>query len=382
MRSPRRAFFTRRRPRRARRPSRPATAGGPLVGRLGLRHPCRGGVAEPRMRHPRLPDVPALRRRLLAQTGACHCRFRGDAHALPGGRLRPRAAPMARFALLISPARANDRSLADIVSRRRGEGDSMRPTTNELLRLQKMHNGEKGQGHVQRRGNAAPAGRAAPLARRNEARRRAADLLPQHQLFRRFPVLLVRPQIRLRRHACSRGLDFRRHRRRPAVAAHLRRQHHLYRLAQGQLFLRAAARAERRQARRHRVRPHQPRSCTSSSRDALPGVEFVDIGQATMWMRTIKSARRNRAHPRRRARRPTSAATPSATRSARARRARGRARRHAGDGAPYRRNLPACRADGHLGLVPVGDQHRRRAQPGDLAQACKRATSSRSTASR
>ena len=50
--------------------------------------------------------------------------------------------------------------------------------------------------------------------------------------------------------------------------------------------------------------------------------------------------------------------------------------RDTGDGARDRQALPPRRADGHLGLVPVGDQHRRRPQPGHQRAGWRRATSS------
>ena len=46
-------------------------------------------------------------------------------------------------------------------------------------------------------------------------------------------------------------------------------------------------------------------------------------------------------------------------------RARGGAAFDRHDGARDRQDLAACRADGHLDLVPVRHQHRRRPQPGD-----------------
>ena len=197
-------------------------------------------------------------------------------------------------------------------------------------------------------------------------RRRALHLLPQHQLLLRLPLLLLRPPLRPRRHPRRLDLDLGRHRRRPAGAAHLRRQRHLHRLAEGQLLPRRPHPHRRRPPARHRVRPRHPRHAEPAegrvprhgvrrhrrAGDAAPDGE---VGRGDRPHHRDGAHRRPR---RRRLRRGGEGRHP---------RARGGAAFDRHHGPRDRQDLAARRAPRHLDLVPVGPQHRRRPQPGHLA---------------
>ena len=198
-------------------------------------------------------------------------------------------------------------------------------------------------------------------------RRRALHLLPQHQLLLRLPLLLLRPALRPRRHPRRLDLDLGRHRRRPAGAAHLRRQRHLHRLAEGQLLPRRPHPDRRRQAARHRVRPHQHRHA-QPAQVRVPGYgvrRHRRAGDAAAHDQVGRGDRAHhqddahRRHRRRRLRRGDEGRHP---------RARGGAALDRHHGPRDRQDLAARRAARHLDLVPVRPQHRRRAQPGHQPQ--------------
>ena len=94
--------------------------------------------------------------------------------------------------------------------------------------------------------------------------------------------------------------------------------------------------------------------------DAMPGVEFVDIGQPSMRMRSIKSAEEHDLiREGARICDIGGAACVDGHRRGRTR-ARGRDRVDQRHDPRDRQQVPLCGADGHLDMVPVGHQHGRR----------------------
>ena len=165
----------------------------------------------------------------------------------------------------------------------------MTSSHNELSRLQTMHNGEKAQGTFS----------AAEMQRRQDALRRAleeikldaavltsyhninyfADFLYCH--FGRKYAFVVTPQ---RAVSISAGIDAGQPWRRTfgdnITYTDWRKDNYYYALQQ-----------ELKGAKRVGIEfDHVSLDTHKQLADALPGVEFVDIGQATMWMRTLKSA--------------------------------------------------------------------------------------------
>ena len=275
---------------RPRRMAAPRPRGRRVRHRRRLRRDPRRGPAQPRRHlrprdrhrrrrrprrgtpHRRLPDRPAPPRPRRRQTH--DLRHRAD--RAPARRARP--VPHRGLALLREPCRGP----APHRERRAGErllkpphpgGDSEAPMERERLQ-DYTGNGEP----------VTPTFTAPEMRRRLDAirahmaasghRRRALHLLPLHQLLLRLPLLPVRPPLRPARRPRHLHLDQRRHRRRPALAAHLRRQErHLHRLAQGQLLPRHPRPDRRRQTPRHRVRPHHHRHAgPSQSRIPRDGI--------------------------------------------------------------------------------------------------------------
>jgi hypothetical protein len=136
-----------------------------------------------------------------------------------------------------------------------------------------------------------------------------------------------------------------------------------------------AVRLGHRDRRWHRLRGRSPDARAEGKLDAfLSPQRTVDIAPATMRA-GCTNPRRDRADPGRgrdggcgRLRHPRC----HRRRRARDRRGHGRARR---DGTGDRAPLPRGRVPRHLGLVPVGHQHRRRPQPGDGRAGCNAAIS-------
>ena len=116
------------------------------------------------------------------------------------------------------------------------------------------------------RRNAAASGFDSPLDGGQRRRCGAVHLPPLHQLLFRLALLLFRPQIRSRHRPRERDDDLRRNRRRTTLAPRLRPQHHLHRLAPGQLLPRRSAAHRRGQAPWHRVRPHSSRLSAAAGR--------------------------------------------------------------------------------------------------------------------
>ena len=214
-------------------------------------------------------------------------------------------------------------------------------------------------------------------------RRRAVHLLPQHQLLLGLPLLrssagryglVVTPD-------ASTSIS-RRHRRRPALRGAASASNVTYTDWQKDNYFHAVRTAHRRRPpARHRVRPRHPRHA-GPAEGGVPAMELVDIAAPAMRLRMVKSAEEI-AHITEMARIADlgGAACVEATKVG--------VPEHevalhstATHGARDRQDLAARRAAGHLDLVPVRHQHRRRPQPGDLAPDRAAATSSRSTASR
>ena len=164
----------------------------------------------------------------------------------------------------------------------------MRPTTNELLRLKIMHNGEKAKGTFS----------AAEMQRRQDALRcsleemklDAALLTSYHNInyfadflycyFGRKFAFIVTPT---RAVSVSAGIDAGQPWRRTfgdnVSYTDWRKDNYFYALQQ-----------ELKGAKRVGVEfDHINLDLHRQLVEALPGVDFVDIGQSTMWMRTIKS---------------------------------------------------------------------------------------------
>ncbi len=119
---------------------------------------------------------------------------------------------------------------------------------------------DQGQADLLGRGNAPAAGRAPPPHGRSGDRRRPVHLLPQHQLLRRLPLLRLRPAVRAGGDPGRPDHDLGQHRRRPTLAAHVRRQPGLYRLAAGQLLPRGPGAGPEPRPGRDRARPSDPRA--------------------------------------------------------------------------------------------------------------------------
>jgi creatinase len=160
---------------------------------------------------------------------------------------------------------------------------------NELLRLQKMHNGKKAEGTFS----------AAEMQRRQSALRRALEemkldaalLTSYHNInyfadflycsFGRKFAFVVTPEKAI---SVSAGIDAGQPWRRTfgdnISYTDWRKDNYLFALQQ-----------ELKGARRVGIEfDHVNLDLHKQLLEAFPGVEFVDIGQATMWMRTIKSA--------------------------------------------------------------------------------------------
>ena len=134
----------------------------------------------------------------------------------------------------------------------------------------------------------------------------------------------------------------------------------------------AAAARHRAAAARHRVRHAHPRRARQARGRPSTAAELVDVAQDAMRQRMIKSAEeiaviKHGARIGDLGGEAIKAADPRGDR-----RVRGRPRRHRGDGPGDRPDLPGLRDPRHLGVVPVGHQHRRRAQLGHHPQAAAR----------
>lgn len=163
------------------------------------------------------------------------------------------------------------------------------PMPNELLRLQKMHNGQK----------VKPTFSAAEMQRRQDGLRKilvdmkldAAVLTSYHNInyysdflfcyFGRKYAFVVTDK---RAVSISAGIDAGQPWRRTfgdnVTYTDWRKDNYYYALQQ-----------ELKGAKRVGIEfDHVSLEFNQALKDAFPGVEFVDIGQATMWMRTIKSA--------------------------------------------------------------------------------------------
>jgi hypothetical protein len=90
--------------------------------------------------------------------------------------------------------------------------------------------------------------------------------------------------------------------------------------------------------------------------DALPGVELVDIAQPAMWMRAIKSPEEH-SLIREGARTCNRRTRGDGRYQGRGSRARGGNRLDHRHDPRDRQELPVCRTDGHLDLVPIRHQH-------------------------
>ena len=95
--------------------------------------------------------------------------------------------------------------------------------------------------------------------------------------------------LRTRRHRRSRRLHFRQYRRRPAVAAHRRRQPRLHRLAARQLLSRRRANPARRNPTGVEF-DSLPLQNFDKLKTALPACAFKDIARPAMRTRLVKSA--------------------------------------------------------------------------------------------
>jgi hypothetical protein len=131
--------------------------------------------------------------------------------------------------------------------------------------------------------------------------------LSQHLLPLGLPLLLLRPQIWPRHDPEGGDLGHRRHRRRPARPPHLRRQHHLHGLVEGQLLHWREGADQGCKAHRHRVRSRQSVDFRKQLQDAFPGVEFVDcrrpVACACAWIKSAEEIK----HIAKMTRSPTSA---------------------------------------------------------------------------
>ena len=254
-----------------------------------------------------------------------------------------------------------------------------------LERLKTIHNGEKVQPTFSVAGDGAPAHRPAQGHGRQRPRRRRCspatttssttrDFL--FTSFGRHYALVVTQDDPHHGHG--------EHRRRHALAAQLRRQHRLHRLAAGQLRATPCQQVLRQRAA---SAPAGSASRTTTSRWTLgPRSPAPFAGLRTgrhrrrpsMRQRMIKSAEEIEVikHGARIGdlggeairRRPSARASPKYEVAL---------DRHRGDGPRDRPDLPGRRTARHLGVVPVRHQHRRRPQLGHHPQGPARTTSCR-----
>ena len=189
------------------------------------------------------------------------------------------------------------------------------------------------------------------------------DVLPQHLLLLRLAVLLLRTQVRHGRGRRGRHHDLGGHRRWPTVASYSRRQRRLLRLAEGQLLPGCSGPDNGRASSRRGVRPPLGRP-VPSTRSSPPrrrtsrrrGSDHVDADREVR--------RGTRPHPSWHPDLRPRCRGLCGCRGRRRVRTRGSPSRHAGHGPRDRLQLRIRRVDGHLDVVPVGQQHRRRPQSG------------------
>ena len=259
--------------------------------------------------------------------------------------------------------------------------------TMNLERLKDIHNGEKVQ----------PTFSAAEFERRlTNLRKHMADdgldavlFTSYHNInyYSRLPLHLVRAQLLPRRDPERRHHGLGEHRRRHALAAQLRRRTSSTPTGGATTTCTpcsrcssargcgVAASGSRTTTSAPTCGPRSPTPCRAwSSIDVAAADDAAADGQVAPRRSSSSSTAPGSA---------TSAARPSVAAIARGRPGvRGRPRRHPRDGPRDRQDLPARRTAGHLGVVPVRDQHRRRPQLGDQPRRSSAATSCRSTASR
>ena len=209
-----------------------------------------------------------------------------------------------------------------------------------------------------------PAGRPkGPLGCRGH-RRLPPDLVPQHLLLLGLGLLLLRPQVRDGDRRRERHHYLGRYRRRTAVEAHLRGQPRVLGLATGQLLPGCPRPRGRRVPPGRGARPPVGRPVpVPGGRPARCRVGGCRLGDHVDADRQV--GRGARPDPSR-----CSNLRPGCRGLRRRRgrwgaRARGGPGHHPNHGPRDRRQLPVRGAHGHLDLVPVRHQHRRRPQPGD-----------------